>query len=217
MIIAAPALWLPPEKPAIVRAHDLSGLPSWQEMQRNRQRNGTFPFPFFISKKASEWVDAVIGTLDKNQTTASNTTFRVRISSSQFVAGNGGSKIRITLEGATSGSITFSAIYVGKAASSGSYAFATTPQQVLFSGSSSVTPPTSSTVVSDEVSFSLDTSSDLVVSLYASGSGTVRAKTTLTGWATYYKSGNDASTVAATGYTSSSNDTIAISKIESFV
>jgi hypothetical protein len=49
MIIAAPALWLPPEKPAIVRVHDLAGLPSWQEMRRRDRAlcEGVFPFPFF--------------------------------------------------------------------------------------------------------------------------------------------------------------------------
>jgi hypothetical protein len=50
MIIAAPALWLPPEKPAIMRANDLSGLPSWWEMRRRdrARREGMFPFPLFI-------------------------------------------------------------------------------------------------------------------------------------------------------------------------
>jgi hypothetical protein len=48
MIFAAPAIILPPEKPAIVRASDMKGLPSWQEMQRREKalKLGTFAFPF---------------------------------------------------------------------------------------------------------------------------------------------------------------------------
>ena len=49
MIIAAPHLILPPERPALVRAADLKGLPSWQEMERRERavREGMLPFPVF--------------------------------------------------------------------------------------------------------------------------------------------------------------------------
>lgn len=52
MILAAPPLILPPEKPALVRAHDMHGLPSWPEMQR--RVDATFPFPFVPPGGASK-------------------------------------------------------------------------------------------------------------------------------------------------------------------
>lgn len=46
MIIAAPALWLPPERPAIVRAANLDCI------KRNENKNDAiFPFPFFVNKQ----------------------------------------------------------------------------------------------------------------------------------------------------------------------
>lgn len=48
MISATPALWLPPEKPAIIRANAISRIPSWEEMRRRTERRAMFPFPFFI-------------------------------------------------------------------------------------------------------------------------------------------------------------------------
>lgn len=49
MMLCTPAVLIPPEKPAIVRAYDLKGLPSWAEMQRREKavKEATFPFPIF--------------------------------------------------------------------------------------------------------------------------------------------------------------------------
>lgn len=54
MIFSASAIIIPPEKPAIVRASDLKGLPSWQEMQRRERalREATLPFPVFCPRTA---------------------------------------------------------------------------------------------------------------------------------------------------------------------
>lgn len=48
MMIFSPPVILPPERPALVRAADLKGLPSWQDMRRREEalKLGTFPFPF---------------------------------------------------------------------------------------------------------------------------------------------------------------------------
>lgn len=65
MIIAAPTLWLPPDRPAIVRAHDLSGVPAWQEMQRreHEQRREGVLVPFFVpaGRSYATWDPAKIG------------------------------------------------------------------------------------------------------------------------------------------------------------
>lgn len=55
MILAAPYVILPPERPAIVRAHDLAGVPSPAELRRRDKalREGTFPFPFFVPAAAA--------------------------------------------------------------------------------------------------------------------------------------------------------------------
>lgn len=49
MIFGSPPIILPPEKPAIIRAANMHGLPSWQEMQRReraiKEQKATFPFP----------------------------------------------------------------------------------------------------------------------------------------------------------------------------
>lgn len=52
ILFPCPALILPPEKPAIVRASDLSGLPTWEEMER-RKNKATFPFPVFCPGSAA--------------------------------------------------------------------------------------------------------------------------------------------------------------------
>jgi hypothetical protein len=47
MILAAPHIIMPPERPALIRAADLTRLPSWQEMRRREHalREATFPLP----------------------------------------------------------------------------------------------------------------------------------------------------------------------------
>lgn len=48
MIVATPALWLPPERPAIVRAASLDDV-----KRINRETDGIFPFPFFVPKTSA--------------------------------------------------------------------------------------------------------------------------------------------------------------------
>lgn len=73
VIFFAPALIIPPEKPAIVRASDLKGLPSWQEMQRRERalKEGTFPFPVFCPKSVTPYSFNYISDAHSTTTTAS--------------------------------------------------------------------------------------------------------------------------------------------------
>jgi len=54
MLLPMPHLWIPPERPAIVRPIDLSGLPHpWSLAEaRDDARRGVFPFPFFMPTQA---------------------------------------------------------------------------------------------------------------------------------------------------------------------
>lgn len=142
-------------------------------------------------------------------------TFRVVVPASALVAG---SKIRLTCQSSDTTSSGIGAMYVGTAASSGDdYDFATTPTPVLFSGSASATVPTGgATLVSDATDFVVDASKPLIISTYMP-SGRTAQITTLAGWVTRYKSGNDAATINATGYSTSSYAASLVTKIEVWV
>lgn len=111
---------------------------------------------------------------------------------------------RLILEGPSSEGTYIANMYIGHAASTGSYAFATTPVQVTVGGNSSFTLAINSAIETDDIPFVWDGVSDVVVSYYMNNSSADNCKRAYTGGcSTYSKVANDAATVAATGYTGS--------------
>lgn len=106
----------------------------------------------------------------------------------------------------TAGSTNFQigAAYIGHQAGSGDeYDFAATPVQLTWSASGSTTIPTGTTVYSDWVPFVWDKTSSIIVSVYISGNASnddFGSKITNGLYRAFFKAGNDASTVNATGY-----------------
>lgn len=138
-------------------------------------------------------------------------TQRQRFGSALVVAGT---KIRLT---AAANIAAVGAMYVGIAATSGdNYDFATTPVQVTFSGSGSVNIGMASQVLSDEIPLTILTGDAILVASYFSGTSTIMAQAGVTNRNSYYKAGNDASTVNASGYSTSVNPLHLFSKVEIF-
>jgi len=124
--------------------------------------------------------------------------------------------IRVSISAASGEAYTFSNMYVGHAAAAGDvYDFESTPTEVLFSGGSGSALSSGQTKVSDQTTFQVSASKNLIVSFYgASANDGVAARGTETGWSAYWKNANDAATVNATGYALSGNDVLGIFLVE---
>jgi hypothetical protein len=184
----------------------------------------SFPMPFFIPKRTPQWMTAFQATFASNSMDGTYTfTVRQVLNSSVWLAGNGGTKARFTFQSNTAGgSLVLSAAYFGQQAGSGDvYDFATTPSQILFSGSGSGTVSSGgATLLSDELVLSFDTSKNYVLSMdqgNTAGQGSPGAEVTHSGASVYTKIADDGATVDASGY--SLNGSVAVSgiaKIEVF-
>ena len=159
------------------------------------------------------WLQTTAWTADGSAIGWGGLTLRQKIPASAFASG---SMIRLTLRAGTGAACVIGKAYIQqKAASGDAYDFASTPVQLLFSGSAGVSIAAATELVTDPLSFSVDDSKDHVVSMYITSGDTAR-KSTLSGWSSYYKTGDDAATVNATGYSSSSFAANLIRKIEVF-
>lgn len=129
------------------------------------------------------------------------------------------SSLRLTLSASSAANCVITDVFIGIGKTSApTYAFATTPTRVTFSGSNGVTIATGGTVVSDVITLAVVDADTLVVSAAFSGAvaSAVRGRNpagfTLEA---YFKLGSDASTVAATGYTGpGGNNLVLFSKVE---
>lgn len=138
------------------------------------------------------------GTASSNSGGWSGYTMRTVIDKS--LLGGSATKLRITFLGGFVASAEITKSYVQiRAASGDAYDFASTPAQVLFSGSANATLAANTQLVSDEVTLSIDGLSDLVVSVYSGSTTSISggysnslAGTTVNG---FYTSGDDAATV----------------------
>ena len=137
----------------------------------------------------------------------------------------GGSQVRVTLQCPATVGGNIGAMYIGQA--SGSYsatspAFAGTPTQIKFGGSGTLTlAAAGADVVSDAAIVAIPASNGLLIAMYISGpSGAhIASHATLpAAGQTSYVSGNDAATVAASGYTDNTSTFKAniVKKIEVF-
>lgn len=152
------------------------------------------------SPTSSPWTNITNWTPSGNNAGWQGYTLRSVISGSIIVAGT---KLRYTFTAASSGDpVRIDEAYTQIGDPSGDpYDFATTPTPVLFSGSASVVVPTGTTVVSDVIDLTVNNTRDLIIAVafsaslpsdVSSGSGSSIG--------TYYKSGSDAPTVDASGY-----------------
>ncbi|TXH10395.1 MAG: hypothetical protein E6R03_15475 [Hyphomicrobiaceae bacterium] len=207
--LAAPALILP-ERPALVRAHDMTGIPSFEEMQARQK--GMFPFPVFCP--GGTWVPTFSQTLAVDQTSLQNYSFRTVIPAGSI--STSGTTIRATLQASSSASVTFDNVSIVER--SGSTVNGTTaPTALLFSGGASVTVSAGSSVVSDALSYTLDETKDylLICDIGSSNGGTVRRDDAT--FLSYYAAAANSWNVQSPGGFSSAAVLWNVSKLEVFV
>lgn len=127
-----------------------------------------------------------------------------------------GTRLRLTLDQASELNVT--GCYVGFRAAESTCAFRAAPVQVMFAGAPTlVVPSGGGVVVTDPIDLPIDKSGDLVIAVQWSGFGSFRVRNMHPGWGAFFKSGADASTIAATGYSSLGNKCQLVTQIEVFV
>jgi hypothetical protein len=127
-----------------------------------------------------------------------------------------GTQMRITLHAASGTQTVITKMYVGLKGA-GNFDFATTPVQVLFSGSASKTVTAGSgPYTSDAFSLTYDGTSDLVIAIYSSAALNSNSYLSLAAPQTTtvaYKLGDDAITTTVSGYTNAATGDV-VEKIE---
>lgn len=136
-------------------------------------------------------------TLTANRATWGNFTIRQIISSANII--KAGTGVQVTLEAPSGTSLGVLAAYIGERSGS-TTSFASTPVQLLWSGSGTPTISAGTSLASDTAAFTITGSSDLIVAVYANQSNRREKTGATSGYACWYKSGNDASTVSTSGY-----------------
>lgn len=172
-----------------------------------------------ILKKVSiSWVDAagpLTGNADDNAN--SGYTHRVLIAAAA-ISNSGLTYIRVTFESSSVEAWTIDKAYIGQAADAGdAYDFQTTPTQLLFSGSPGFAIALGTQKVSDQTTFTIPAGKNIIVSFHTSGDSShdsIRRKTSQANWTTYYKSGDDAATINATGYGTIATTSEGVMRIE---
>ena len=153
--------------------------------------------PILISRRRtpsapSAWNTLVDPTLTGNDTGWNGYTIRTNIAASAL-ADFSGSHIRFTLTAPSANSLTLTDLFIGRKDPSGGVCdFEGSPTRVTFGGSSSVTLAAGTTVVSDEIAFAYDGTSEIILAQKASTT-TYRMSGAQTGWATRYKTGGGGS------------------------
>ena len=106
-----------------------------------------------------------------------------------------GSKCRLTL---SSSGLVIAAAYFQEAGTDVN--FASTPVQVMFGGAGTYSGAGTTT---DEILVSIASGKSYVASFYFNGETSINTNTSVTTWSQAYKSGSDAASVTASGYSSS--------------
>lgn len=150
------------------------------------------------------WTTIASPNLNINVSTGvQNFTHRLVIQSAQLSA-SGGTKIRVTFKGGTTG-LTIAAAYVGNHPGTGDAYDTVAQTQLTFGGSgSSGASGANGTILSDEVNFTRIAGRSLVITWYTTtgASNQVSGRTTLTGYESFYISGDDTTATNTTGYSS---------------
>jgi hypothetical protein len=146
-------------------------------------------------------------------------TFVATVAAAQFTR-TGGTRCRLTFEGISPEGFIASAMYVGNGGGGDAFDFGDTPVQVTMGGSTTITVPASSTVVTDSFSFVKDATNPLVMSMTFASSANdnlARTNTSAPGCNSYYKNSvSEASLQNKTGYAANFAESY-FSKIELFV
>jgi hypothetical protein len=161
-----------------------------------------------VAGRARKWTRVVDVPFTTNANSFAGYTNRQIIPASEYLA-SGGSKIQVTLVAATSGAaLRINNVYIGHGAATGNtYNFESTPTPMLTAdGLSDVSVAANQSAIF-EAPFTINPTKRLIISCYCpTGSGnTQRVVGSKTGWLSTSKTGIDAATVAATGYTSEAN------------
>jgi hypothetical protein len=147
---------------------------------------------------AAGWRQAYAWTADGQATGWANFTLRERIDTSRLLPG---SQLRLTINNGVD-ALTLAACYVQIAASgaAGDYTFATTPVAVTWAGSASLSiAGGAGDRTSDPINLSITAGTPLIISGFVTTNNLSRLSV-ISGISTFFKAGNDAATVAATGY-----------------
>lgn len=165
----------------------------------------------------SSWSTIDEWTEDINSTPWAGYTHRMRIDRSRFPDASS-TKVRITYAAHAAGTgASATVVYIGVAADTGdSYDFDGSPVEVMFSGASGFAIAAGDSIVSDDITLALDGTRDLLIAAYtATGQpGDFAGYDNRANWRAWYKAGDDASTVDATGYTVNAVDAVGVVKIE---
>lgn len=176
-------------------------------------RAGPVINPFALATSAPAWT-TVRGpiTLNSNSFSWGGFTLRERIFAASLTDVSG-SQIRLTIQAPTSlQTLRITKIYIG-VKGAGTHDFASAPTQLFFGGSASVTAGTGASVTTDAATFAYDGTGDLVMSIYVSSGAGVgfNSVTSSANSTAVNKSGDDATTLVASGYSSgSANDFISL-------
>lgn len=168
---------------------------------------------------ATQWLTAASAALDAdNNSTTTNYTWRQLIPSAS-ISNTGNPYTRVTFKASSGEALTLNPVYIGQKADSGdAYDFKAAPVQLLFGGNAGFAIGAGETQVSDSAAFSIPAGKDIIISYYTSGDAShngFRVKSSMTNWQPYYKSGNDAATQNATGYSAyTANYSLGISLVE---
>lgn len=161
------------------------------------------------------WMTVQTNTVNSDNTGWAGYTMRQVLAASRLTDASG-SQIRFTLQAATSNPIAVTKMYV-QLKGAGTYDFSTTPIQVLSGGSASFTVPTNSSLVTDGAAFTYTGTADIVVSIYTSGTTGYKMSQTSSGDTNWFKAGDDAATVGASGYSQTFNEYDVFPLVEAFV
>lgn len=167
-----------------------------------------------IASGGGSWVIASQWTPDMTSTGWSGFTLRLRLQDSFVPAG---SQVRITIDN-TGFPINLAKCYIQTGVNNADQIdFTTTPVQVTFGGSNTIISA-GGVFLSDAIPLVQDGTFSIVVSMYFNSTTTLRrgSGAPSQGWLAAFKSGDDAATVNATGY-SLANDSYGVTKLEVFV
>lgn len=163
-----------------------------------------------------EWFTSASAVLTTNDTGWAGYTMRQFIPNTA-ISNPGGTKSRLTLQAASTGNpVRVSAMFINTRNPAGDpYDFVTTPIQVKYNGLVSWTIAPGGQIVTDEIAYAPASGDDVVISFYFQLATDLRRATSAPGWQVYYKFGNDASTVNASGYSPWFTADL-VSKLETF-